>query len=93
MRDRSWPALGTALVQPTYGEVDPQMGGEGGGSDLILVVVFLMQALAWSSVLLALGMLVSARVRTLFWTGGSARRVATTLVLAVGGFFAYNMLS
>ena len=94
------PALSTlgltaqeaALIQPTYGVGPGLAEADGGSGILITLLVIGMTALAYAAVILAFGMLLSARVRSVVWAGGVARQVATVFILVVGGFFALNLL-
>lgn len=94
------PALSTlgltareaALIQPEYrsgGSVNVAMEDGGGISSLLLTAMVTVGVVA---VVLAFGLLVSARVRHLFWTGGFGRRVVTALILVMGALVAMRGL-
>jgi hypothetical protein len=72
-----------ATIQPTY-ESDLWYAEDPGGGILPLVAMLLPVGLAFGSVLLTFGLILSRRVRQTFWSRSLGRRILTASVLTIG---------
>jgi hypothetical protein len=72
-----------AIIQPTYAS-DHWYAEDPGGGILPLVAMLLPLGLAFGSVLLTFGLILSQRGRQTFWSRSLNRRILTTSVLTLG---------
>jgi hypothetical protein len=72
-----------AITQPTFAS-DHWYAEDPGGGILPLVAMLLTLGLAFGSVLLTFGLILSQRLRQTFWSRSVGRRILTTTFLTLG---------